>query len=74
MVAELYGLHGLAHQLCVNKQASSPRKHRVALQVEVSHQVWIGIDVVFATACILLLTSFHEVHHRSVVGELSING
>ncbi len=60
-VAELYGLHGFSHQLGVAKHLSPPCKQSVALQVEVGHQVAIGIEVVFATTGHLFLAGFQEV-------------
>ena len=74
MLAELYGLHGFAHQLGIVKQEPLPCKYGVALQVKVAHDVCIGIDVVLAAADHLFLTGFQEVEHRSVVGELGVNG
>ena len=44
------------------------------MQVEVSHDVGIGIEVVLAAADHLFLTSFHEIEHSGVVGEFGVNG
>ena len=44
------------------------------MQIEVGHQVGIGIDVVLAAAVHLFLIGFHEVKHGGFVGELGVNG
>ena len=72
--AELYGLHGFAHQFGEIKNEPVPCKYGVGLQVEVIHDVGISIEVVFAAADHLFLTGFQEVEHSGVVRELSIDG
>ena len=73
VLAELYGLHGFAHQFGEIKNEPVPSKYGVGLQVEVGHDVGIGIDVVLAAAYHLFLTGFHEVKHGGVVGEFGID-
>ena len=69
-VGELDGLHGFAHELDVVEHIAPPCKHGVALQVEVSHQVGIGVDIMFATTSQLCLACHEEVKHRGLVGKL----
>ena len=74
VLTELYGLHGFAHQFGVIKYGPVPCKYGVGLQVEIVHDVGIGIDIVFTATDHLFLTCFQEVEHSSLFRELGING
>ena len=74
VVADLYNLHGLAHQLGDIQQEAVPYEYGVGLQAEVGHQVGIGIDVVLSAAVHLLLAGSQEVEHGGVVGEFGVDG
>ena len=74
VLAELYGLHGFAHEGGIVEEETLPCKDGVGLQVEVVHDVGVGIDVVLAAADHLLLTGFQVVEDGGVVGELGVDG
>ena len=73
-VADAACLHGLAAHLVVGEEHTVPCKHRVALQLQVFHDVAKRIHIVLAASARLLLSCLQIVEHRCIGSELCIDG
>ena len=66
-------LHRLAVYRLDVKHIAVPSKNGVALQVQVRHQVGIGVGIVLTAPAHLVLTILQQVKHGGFVGEFGID-